>query len=100
MGTVPRARRVKTRDMTGHRFGRLVVVARAPTLRYSRWHCLCDCGGTAIVSLQLLSMGAKGTRSCGCLKREANRRNCWSPRANVVRWRKDDGGATLAAVWQ
>lgn len=62
-------------DLTGQRFGRLVVISRAPTLRYSRWVCNCDCGATVTVSLQLLRMGAKGTRSCGCLRLEQRREN-------------------------
>lgn len=53
-------------DLTGQRFGRLVVVGRAPTVRYSRWRCRCDCGGEVVVPLNLLRMGANGTRSCGC----------------------------------
>lgn len=35
-------------DLTGRRFGRLTITARAPTLKrgQSRWVCLCDCGVT------------------------------------------------------
>ncbi len=88
-------------DLTGHRFGRLVVLSRAPTLRYSRWRCLCDCGNAVIVSRQLLSMGARGTRSCGCLRTEQRRAallRMWAVRRTAPR--SQDGGATLARVWQ
>lgn len=76
-------------NLIGRRFGRLVVLSQAPTLRYSRWHCRCDCGAECIVSTQMLHMGNRGTRSCGCLKREASRRNCWAGgRATAARWAK------------
>lgn len=59
-----------TLNLLGHRYGRLLVIAQAPTLRYSRWRCRCDCGTEVVVSAQLLRMGTAGTRSCGCLRRE------------------------------
>lgn len=59
-----------TLQLVGERYGRLVVIAQAPTLRYSRWRCRCDCGAEVVVSAQLLRMGAAGTRSCGCLRVE------------------------------
>lgn len=60
-------------DMTGQRFGRLVVTGRAPNSdkpgdRVPRWHCRCDCGTDRVVRATLLRNGA--TRSCGCLMRE------------------------------
>lgn len=64
-----------TLQLVGERYGRLVVIAQAPTLRYSRWRCQCDCGATVVVSAQLLRMGTAGTRSCGCLHREQSAAN-------------------------
>lgn len=59
----------KAVDIAGRRFGRLVVVEKAPTLRTdSRWHCRCDCGGQTVVTWQALKAGA--TKSCGCIRRE------------------------------
>jgi len=57
-------------DLTGHRFGRLVVLCRK-FKRKNRWfwHCQCDCGGEANVSGDQLRAG--GTRSCGCIIVEA-----------------------------
>lgn len=58
-------------DLTGRRFSRLVVVEEAPRLGRRRrvaWRVVCDCGGTAIVSSNMLNRGH--TRSCGCLQRE------------------------------
>lgn len=76
--------------LIGQRFGRLVVVSQAPTLRYTQWRCRCDCGNECTVSRQLLMMGERGTRSCGCLHREAARRNSWAGgKASAARWRKE-----------
>jgi hypothetical protein len=55
-------------DLTGRRFGRLVVVGREPKARDggSRWACLCDCGGRTIASSRNLKAGH--TLGCGCLR--------------------------------
>lgn len=60
-------------DMTGRRFGRLVVIAEADKRpdRKRRWICGCDCGGSTITTTHRLASG--GTKSCGCLTREAAR---------------------------
>ena len=56
-------------DLTGQRFGRLLVVAESvPRGRPSRWTCQCDCGVRKSVSIGELRSG--GTVSCGCLKRD------------------------------
>lgn len=54
-------------DRVGKRYGRLVVVARAPERKKKlpEWVCRCDCGGTAVVSGANLESG--GSKSCGCL---------------------------------
>ena len=56
-------------DLTGHRFGKLVVIAR-DTSRKGRvyWLCQCDCGNTCSVLAANLKdrPGRKGTKSCGC----------------------------------
>lgn len=63
-------------NLVGRRFGRLVVIAQAETLRYKQWRCRCDCGAETVVSTNLLQMGANGgTRSCGCLRRDKSREN-------------------------
>lgn len=65
-------------DLTGRRFGRLVVEKRVegyPTPRGARtgWLCRCDCGGEVVVTTNHLTSGS--TRSCGCLRRETTSKN-------------------------
>jgi hypothetical protein len=60
----------KVIDRTGHRFGRLTVIARADNDKRgrARWSCRCDCDAEVVVSGNNLQSG--NTRSCGCLDRE------------------------------
>jgi hypothetical protein len=60
----------RTIDLTGQRFGRLVVLHRAPckTPGRARWAVLCDCGTQKAVNGKELRNG--DTSSCGCLHRE------------------------------
>lgn len=62
-------------DLTGQRFGLLVVEGRAGSSRHggSTWLCRCDCGGEKTVQSGCLRGG--GTRSCGCLLRGKNHPN-------------------------
>ena len=58
-------------DLTGRRFGRLLVLERAldPTYTSVMWKCLCDCGNTHITHAGSLKMGY--TKSCGCYNIDA-----------------------------
>lgn len=58
------------KDITGHRFGKLVVVSRAENDKHGKasWLCLCDCGNEKTVLGNNLVRG-KST-SCGCLHKE------------------------------
>lgn len=64
----------RTHDLTGRRFGRLVVVAYAGSwgmpgqMPRVRWRCLCDCGNHTVI--RALDLVKKHTRSCGCLARD------------------------------
>ncbi|MBE6943806.1 MAG: hypothetical protein E7453_06045 [Ruminococcaceae bacterium] len=55
-------------DLTGQRFGRLTVIQRSKNDASNKpqWHCLCDCGKTAIVRGADLKMGK--VYSCGCYR--------------------------------
>ena len=54
-------------DLTGQRFGRLVVISRESQYRRNaQWRCLCDCGKETVVRGDVLCRGT--TQSCGCGK--------------------------------
>lgn len=61
-------------DLTGQRFGRLVVVRYVGRSRGKKnlWLCKCDCGNEKIVAVDKLHSG--NTKSCGCLQREVHRK--------------------------
>lgn len=64
------------KDITGQRFGRLVVLGitnERDKRRARKWLCQCDCGNTKVVSGSALRGG--DTQSCGCLKTEASKNN-------------------------
>lgn len=60
-------------DLTGQRFGRLVVIGigerKAGRIA---WECKCDCGNTKNITGQSLKAGL--ARSCGCLRKEIARK--------------------------
>ena len=60
----------KLLNLTGQRFGRLVVVERSTNSKNgkARWLCKCDCGNDTVVFSTSLVRGL--THSCGCLNRE------------------------------
>jgi hypothetical protein len=71
------ASKLSRKDITGERFGRLIV------LKYSHfgqakehksfWKCRCDCGNEVIVSRSNLK--SNNTTSCGCFREEIHFRN-------------------------
>ena len=76
---------MRKRDLSGMRFGRLMVLEAAPNIHGSSrpsgrcaWRCLCDCGKHSVAASDSLMSGA--TSSCGCLQTEASRRKCMNRR--------------------
>jgi hypothetical protein len=66
-------------DMTGLRFGRLLVTRRdlgAP-LNQVMWVCICDCGAQTSVRVGDLRRGT--TKSCGCWMSERMARRWFRP---------------------
>ena len=57
-------------DLTGERFGRLLVIERCGSdkSKNALWRCICDCGNETVKSGIYLRNG--DTRSCGCLHKE------------------------------
>lgn len=74
-------------DLTGQRFGRLLVVAfdrkahRSDTI----WVCLCDCGKTKTVYASNLKGGT--TISCGCYRKEMSTTHGRSKSLEYTSWR-------------
>lgn len=64
----------RNRDLTGQRFGRLVVKKYSKEFSQKKkdnhkyWECICDCGKTTFVHTSYLRNG--NTKSCGCLQKE------------------------------
>lgn len=56
------------KDLTGKRFGRLLVIEPSIKNGHLAWKCRCDCGNEVIVPSRSLNSG--NTKSCGCLKHE------------------------------
>lgn len=61
-------------DLTGRRFGRLVVLERVEDhvssggYRYPKWKCICDCGNETKATSRGLKFGS--VKSCGCYRKE------------------------------
>ena len=62
--------RNKLKDLTGKRFGRLVVLGDPIKGKYGqqRWKCKCDCGNVKYISRYSLLNNT--TISCGCYRKE------------------------------
>lgn len=80
---------MKLINLVGERYGRLLVIEKADSLKgHVRWLCKCDCGNECIVHGSALKSG--NTTSCGCYKRENAKALYSSVRQNDKR---------LYAVW-
>lgn len=56
-------------DLTGQRFGKLLVLGRAPRRgRHTYFRCVCDCGNNTVVESASLKVG--DSKSCGCKRYE------------------------------
>jgi hypothetical protein len=91
-------------DLTGQKFGRLLVLSFAYNNKHrqSMWNCKCDCGKLTVVLGNELTSG--GTLSCGCLHKErrpikhgfANTKigmikdnmtqRCYNPKCRAYKW--------------
>lgn len=61
----------KLNDLTGQRFGKLIVIDRAPNRpndHHVYWLCKCDCGKEVIYQGSTLTRGK--AKSCGCIKKK------------------------------
>ena len=77
------------KEMTGKRFGRLVVLSRSGVIQYASglmraaWLCRCDCGTQKVINGSSLREGH--TLSCGCFNNE-HRGDANRGRRNLKRW--------------
>ena len=82
-------------DLTGQRFGKLVVVREVGRKNGKVvWECLCDCGNTVIVVTGNLTSG--GTTSCGC----SRVRNITGQRFGKLVVVKDVGRKNGGVLWE
>lgn len=79
------------KDLTGQRFGRLVVIERAgsDTQGLATWFCRCDCGRKCVIRGAAMRKG--NTKSCGCLHNETARK-----RLTI----HGKSGTRLYAIWK
>ena len=61
---------LRSPDLTGRKFGRLLVLRRVTEKLYGKpaWWCRCDCGAEKLIGTNALTVGK--TVSCGCYNRE------------------------------
>jgi hypothetical protein len=78
------------KDITGQRFGRLVALSLSSRDRFGRamWLCRCDCGTEKLIDMA--SMRAGLTTSCGCFRKE---------RFGALRRTHGRGRTRLYKVW-
>lgn len=77
------------KDMTGLRFGRLVVVMDAGSPAkggHKRWVCRCDCGNEVVAQSNSLRRGNQ--KSCGCLVRTHNLSRSTTYRSWQMMWQR------------
>ena len=74
----PGLRNVKTKDLTGQRFGNLVALRLSDVRKNNQvlWECKCDCGETAFV--KACNLTTNRTTSCGCTPKES------ATRSNII----------------
>lgn len=83
----------RVKDLTGMRFGRLVVLGIDDKgTRKTYWICQCDCGNVKSVRSDSLQNGS--IRSCGCLHKEIA-----AKQANAIHKHKQSG-TRLYKIWQ
>lgn len=74
----------KFKDLTGQKFGKLIVIKKVSKDKYGHtmWLCECDCGNKKIVLGKCLRNGA--TRSCGCYhKKQVSKLNLKHGKSNL-----------------
>lgn len=55
-------------DITGQRFGKLLVIKFTHMDKYAMWQCKCDCG--TVIICRGTALRGNYTKSCGCVRYE------------------------------
>lgn len=89
----------KLKDLTGQRFGKLVVikVSGRDRFRHIIWECLCDCGKTSFPLGTSLVTGK--TNSCGCEEFINAPRNQFISKINPG-WSFQSGRVRLRTIYE
>lgn len=68
-------REFKKINLKNDKFGRLLVMEEAPKRRgRTMWLCRCDCGNEKVIGARHLVIDG-GTKSCGCLSKDHNKKH-------------------------
>lgn len=92
-------------DLSGKKFGRLLVLTKAPRTYQTMWNCVCSCGSKVTVSGA--NLRTNHSTSCGCLRNElrptyAKKRNFTgrnNPRAKASIAVNGDDYVASSSVW-
>lgn len=82
-------RKWKHEDLTGKRYGNLVVVEFVEMAKFSKsiWKCQCDCGNVKNIKAEYLKNGS--TKSCGCYHK-----------SNIYHIKHNESNTKLYRTWQ
>lgn len=72
-----KATQCNLKDITGQKFGRLIVIEKDRIKKGNYWKCKCDCGN--IVSARGVDLKREAVQSCGCLQKEKVKQYNWQP---------------------
>lgn len=88
-------------DLTGQRFGKLVVIKEDLNKKGHgvQWVCQCDCGNVKTIAAGNLKSG--GTKSCGCLHKSNHTNDLRGQRFGKLTVLKDSGKRTKSrgVIW-
>lgn len=85
--------KARYKDLTGQKFGRLTVIGlKESHTRKKYWICQCECGNIKTVRSDSLQSGA--IRSCGCLKKEQDKKNLTKHYSHM------QSGTRIYNIWQ
>jgi len=92
----------RLKDLTGHVFGRLIVLNRHFENLRNRpaWNCVCSCGNTILSASADLVSGDKN--SCGCLRKDLLRIDLTGERFGnlIVKEMADKRGSSSSQFWK